>query len=307
MISTHTLARLARMHVCFSLLFLLSLAVAWPVCRELLRLSLHDDRYTHLVAAPLLSLGVLCLERTRIFAAVRYSPAVGAPLLLFGFAALFCARRIWFDGSWTLAAAALVAVWIGAFLLSYGPASLREAAFPLLFLFLIVPLPSGLLARIVHGLQVGSAEVTYRMFRLAGVPVLKDGVTLSLPGIEIDIAPECSGIRSSFALVMAGLLAGHALLRSSSRKIVLALCLVPVVVFKNAVRIFCISMLGIYVDHGFFYGNLHHRGGAVFAALALMILLPVLVLLQRSEAGGSRKSRAARRTNPIGQGQRPPL
>jgi len=284
MISPNTRARLAPAHVCFALLCLLSVAVSWTSSSALVRLSLHDDRYTHLAAVPIVSLVVLCLERARIFGKSRYCPAVGVPLLLLGLIMYFCAGKgLWWAGSLTLAVVALVILWIGAFILSYGLTSFRKAAFPLFFLFLLVPLPADLLAKIVRGLQAGSAEVTYRMFRLAGVPVLKEGVTLSLPGVEINIAPECSGIRSSFALIMAGMLAGHELLRLTSRQILLAMCLVPIVIFKNAVRIFCISMLGIYVDQRFFFGNLHHRGGAVFAALALLILVPLLVLLQRSE------------------------
>ncbi|MGA2590752.1 MAG: exosortase/archaeosortase family protein [Bryobacteraceae bacterium] len=308
MISPKTLTRLAPAHLWFLLLCLLSVAVSWTSCNALVRLSLHDERYTHLVVVPIVTLGVLCLEKARIFGESRYCPAVGVPLLLLGLVVYFCVeKRLLVAGSLTLAVVALVILWMGAFILSYGLTSFRKAAFPLFFLFLIVPLPAEFLAKIVRGLQSGSAEVTYRMFHLAGVPVLKDGVTLSLPGVEINIAPECSGIRSSFALVMAGMLAGHALLRLTSRQILLAMCLVPIVILKNAVRIFCISMLGIYVDQRFFYGDLHHRGGAVFAALALLILVPLLVLLQKSEASAANHAgRTSRWTGLIGHGHRPP-
>jgi hypothetical protein len=37
------------------------------------------------------------------------------------------------------------------------------------------------------------------------------------------------------------------------------------------------------VDPGFLTGRLHHEGGFVFFLLALAILFPVLLLLQKSE------------------------
>jgi len=299
--SLRTPSRLGRAHLYFALLCALSAAASWTTCTaSLVRLSLHDERYTHLAVVPLISLGLLWLERTWIFSKSRYTPAIGVPLMLLGLLIYLCvAKGLFLPGSLSLLALALVIFWMGAFILCYGPVSFRAATFPLLFLFLMVPLPAGLLAKTIRGLQDGSAEVAYRMFRLAGVPVLKNGVALSLPGVEIKIAPECSGIRSSFALVMAGLVAGHALLRLTSRKIVLAMCLLPIIIFKNAVRIFCISVLGIYVDQRFFDGNLHHRGGALFAALALLILIPVLVLLQRSEpSAGSSNGRIAKASDP---------
>ena len=59
---------------------------------------------------------------------------------------------------------------------------------------------------------------------------------------------------------------------------------IPISIFKNAVRIATISWLGVYVSKGFFYGNLHRRGGLPFSLFALALLAPVLLGLQRSEA-----------------------
>jgi exosortase/archaeosortase family protein len=67
-------------------------------------------------------------------------------------------------------------------------------------------------------------------------------------------------------------------------KILLFVVLVfPVSIVKNAIRIVTLTLLSIYVDPGFLRGNLHHDGGFVFFLLALAILFPVLLLLQKSE------------------------
>src|SRR5207244_11592806 len=105
--------------------------------------------------------------------------------------------------------------------------------------------------------------------------------SFALPGVTIEVAKECSGIRSSLALLVTSLLAGHLFLRSGWRKSVLVLAILPLLVVKNGIRIVTLSLLSIYVDPGFLTGSLHHEGGIIFFLLALILLAPVLWFLQR--------------------------
>ena len=155
--------------------------------------------------------------------------------------------------------------------------------FPLLFLFLMAPIPDVLLNRVIVWLQQGSAEVSYAVFQLVGVPVFRTGFVFALPGVTIEIARECSGIRSSLALLITSLLAGHLFLRSAWTKAVFTLAAIPLLIVKNGIRIVTLSLLSIYVDPSFLTGNLHHQGGILFFLLALVILLPLLWLLQQHE------------------------
>jgi exosortase len=177
----------------------------------------------------------------------------------------------------------LVLTWLGIFVLCYGSASFRAAAFPLLFLLMMVPVPELLLGRIISALQEGSAAVAHRLFELSGVPTYRDGFFFTLPGLTIEVAEECSGIRSSIGLLVTSLLAGHLFLRSGWGKISLTLSIIPLAMLKNALRIVVITLLGIYVDGGFLTGNLHRRGGIVFFLLSLPLLAIFLGMLQRFE------------------------
>jgi exosortase len=152
-----------------------------------------------------------------------------------------------------------------------------------LFLLLMIPLPTVALDSIVLALQKGSAVVTYALFKLFGVPVFWQHFKFLLPGVEIEIAEECSGIRSSLALFITSLVAGHVFLQSTWRRVAFSLFTVPVVIFKNAVRIVTISCLGVYVDPGFLHGQLHRYGGLPFSLVSLAILVPFLLLLQTGE------------------------
>jgi len=248
---------------------------------ELISLALRDDRYTSTIAIPLISFGLIWLERKSIFADVRYSPLAGAMLPL-------CFVRSHYDLS--IRILALVMLLVALFTCFYGLKAARRAAFPLLFLFLMVPIPTAVLDRVVATLQKGSADVAHQLFRIAGVPVFRDATfKLSLPGVTIQVAQECSGIRSSVSLFISSLVAGYMLLKSGWSRTFLALASIPIVILKNAVRIVTISLLSVYVDPGFMYGRLHHQGGLVFAVLALGMLGPVLLLLMKMEQAGSRE------------------
>ena len=248
-------------------------------------LTLRDEDYNYIALIPAISMGLLFLERRRIFVLPRYCPAIGLPLMLSGVlaylaSALLPAR----PESLSLAVLAVVLLWLGVFVLCYGPDTFRKAAFPLLFLLCMVPPPVFVLDQAIEALRAGSTDVSYWLFRLAHVPVLRQGFFAPLAWREIEVARQCSGIRSSASLLIAGLLAGHVFLQSNSRKILLALCIVPLMIFKNAVRIVTISLLGVYLDRSYFFGSFHHQyAGPVVSALAVAILLPVIWMLRKSE------------------------
>jgi exosortase len=252
----------------------------------LIRLALDVDRYTHVILVPVISMCVFYFERRAILRNASYAPRIGLPLLGFGLV-LF-----WYSvthpsstqtGSLFRVMAAIVVVWLAAFFLCYGARSFRAAAFPLCFLLLMIPAPAGVLDQVTVVLQKGSAYVSYLLFKISGTPVFRQGFLFSLPGVEIEVADQCSGIRSSLALLITSILAGHFLLRAWWSRGLLVLLTIPMVIFKNSVRIVTIATLGIYVNRAFLYGELHRRGGLLFALLGVLMLVPVLLLLQGVE------------------------
>lgn len=258
----------------------------WNTLVAIAQLALHDDRYTYLAAIPLITGYLLHAARMRIHEESRLCPWPAAPLALLGMVLAWMLNQPpSVPATWrlSLAAGGILLIWISAFLGFFGPQSVKRAVFPLCFLFLAVPIPSAMLDKVVVALQHASADASFQLFHLLGVPVLRDGLTFSLPGVDIQIAEECSGIRSSISLFVASIVVGHLFLRSASRRTCLSLLTIPVVIFKNAVRIVTIAWLGVYANRDFFYGALHHSGGLVFSALSLAILTSVLFLLQRSE------------------------
>ena len=260
-------------HLLFAIFGLASMALFWVPLHQLIALSLADPRYSHLVAIPGISAFFLYRERHKIFSRIVFRPAGGLPLLaatlaMYGLLALRAVRA---PTNYTLSLAMLsiILVWAAGFAVCDGVEALRAARFPFLLLLLLVPIPFDLMEKIVTVLQRGSAEATYAFFRLADVPMFRDGTRFELPGIGVQIAKECSSIHSSWALFITGLLLGHLFLKLVWGKVCLCVLTVPIAMLTNAVRIVTIWFLGTHVNVGFFYGNLHRNGGnSVFADLA---------------------------------------
>ncbi len=147
----------------------------------------------------------------------------------------------------------------------------------------MVPIPGAVLVWSTQFLKSGSAEVVAGLFALFGTPVHRNGFVFELPKFAIEVADECSGIRSSIGLLLTTLLAGDMLLKTGWKKAVLIALVIPMVVIKNGVRIVTLSLLGTYVDREFITGKLHHEGGFVFYLIALAMLAPVVIWLVRSE------------------------
>jgi len=253
----------------------------------LVRLSMTNDDISYVILIPFLSAWILFIERRKIFLDLSTDKELGGGILILGVFTVVASQLM---GGVSLAGLqlsgyilSLVLFWLAGFAFFFGRAAAKAAHFSLMFLFLMVPPPKILLDRVVYLLQVGSTWVTEALFDLLHVPALREGFVFHLARVDIEVAKECSGIRSSMALLILALLATHFALKSFWKKALFLACGLFMMILKNGIRIATLTLLAMYVDPGFLYGRLHHRGGVAFFLIGLVLLLPVLVLLQRSE------------------------
>jgi exosortase len=276
--------------VSFGLLIAISVFVFWRPLLQLIAYSTDHESSSHIVLIPIVTAYLIFTERSKIFAMARTSFWPGVVAIALG-AGLYAFANSYYQTADQLLPAtslAIVVVWIGIFILLYGTATARRAIFPLTFMLLMVPLPPLILDRTITLLQEGSTQIAVLLFHAAGVPVLRNGFILALPGVTIEVAKECSGIRSSVALFITCLLAAHLFLRTTHNRIVFSLIAFPLAIIKNGIRITTLTLLSIYVNPGFLTGKLHHQGGFVFFLGAMALLIPILLFLQRAEEKGDR-------------------
>jgi exosortase len=268
----------------FAFLCALSLAIGWHPLLRTCALA-QSSEYTHLLLILPISAALIFAERTTMKPA---EPALASGSALLASAILIAGYSRWIidsqsDAQLSVSMLAMVIWWIGSFVLCFGTRMARQFLFPLCFLFWLVPIPAPALNKIVAFWQQGSATSASVLFSALGIPVTQNGIILSIPGLTLEVAQECSSLRSSLMLIVTTMVLAHLFLRSFWRKSAVILAAIPLSIAKNGFRIFTISMLGTRVDPGFLHGNLHRHGGILFFLLALFVVLLLLWLLHRSE------------------------
>ena len=276
-----------KRNILFILSILASLVVFYGPLKQLLGLSLQNELYSHIPLIPLVSGFFLFWERKSIFTDIEYSVGAGTLVILFG-AVLATFGFVNVDSLnqndfLSMMTFSVLAIWLGVFILLYGFQTFKRAIFPLLFLFFMVPMPSAVTQVAVQFLQIGSTEAVNVLFYLLGVPATREGYVFHLPGLSIEVAESCSGIRSSIALMITSVIAGKLILRRGWTRSLVAISIVPIAILKNGIRIVTLSILGVYIDERIFVGDLHRKGGVVFFIISLFLLWAVIIPLRKIE------------------------
>jgi exosortase/archaeosortase family protein len=126
------------------------------------------------------------------------------------------------------------------------------------------------------------------LFSISGMTFHREGLVFELPGISLQVAQECSGIRSSLVLFITSLLAGHMFLKSPWRRTALTFFVIPLAIIRNGFRIVTIGWLCVRVDPAMIDSWIHRQGGPVFFALSLIPFFLLLFWLRRGEIGRAR-------------------
>jgi len=266
------------------ILIFLSLAIWRKPLASLFALALRDEHYTHILLILPISVAFIFLGRKSTASRSGLSATVGSALLV---AALI--MRFFTNGpsaadvQLSLSILGFVAWWIGSFILCFGMCAFRRTLFPLGFLLWMVPLPQILLNPIVALLQQGSAASAHFFFAVAGIPIEQRGMLLHLPGLTLEVASECSSIRSSMMLLVTTMVLAQLLLLSFWRKAVVVAVAIPLSVVKNGIRIFVLGVLATKVDPSYLAGRLHRHGGIIYFLVALLGIFLLIWILRRGE------------------------
>ena len=261
-----------------------------PILHNLYKLSSAEELYSHLPLIPIVS-GYLVWSMKSdlpeasmprpwlsLIPAVLGCVAVGITLLLQG-------SKIWplVDYLAMMTFAYVLFIYSIAFCF-LGADTIKSIQFPLAFLLCFVPLPIFAVNGLEAFFQYTSAEVAYWFIDLADIPVLRESwLVFRLPTISIQVASECSGIRSSLVLFIVSLVASHLFLHSQWKQIFLVFFVVPLAIARNALRVATIAALCVHIGPEMIDSWVHKRGGPYFFALSMVPFMIVLYLLVRSD------------------------
>jgi exosortase C (VPDSG-CTERM-specific) len=261
---------------------------ALPLYR-LLRHGLENPLWSHVFLIPGVSLYLAWIKRRQLPAGVcAFSIWAGVPLVLGMAASVFWLLKI---GEWkqdtpdylSITTLSFVLFLISGAAWILGPARTRALGFPLAFLFFMVPFPTFLTHGVEVLLQHASAEAASLMLSVSSTPVLREGLFFKLPGIVIEVAEECSGIRSTLVLFITSLVGSYLFFRSNTHRALLTLAVIPIAIIRNGFRIFTIAMLCVHISPDMIHSWIHRRGGPVFFVLSLIPFFALLLFLYRRE------------------------
>jgi len=284
-----------RLRLKAALVFVVILVLAF--CKPLVSLMLYargSDLHSHIVLVPLVSAYLLVISRHRLPREPGTSPGLGIALALTGLGCLGLAlylrvagRMLSVNDQHVLPTLAFLSLTAAGGFFFLGRKWMAAAAFPFVFLLFMMPLPDGVVHVLETASQYASAEAASWFYSIAGVPFLRDelnGNLFALPGIQLQVAQECSGIRSSWVLLITSTVAAFMFLKGPWRRILLVALVIPLGVLRNGFRILVIGWL--CVERGPHMANhwIHHQGGPVFFVLSLIPFFLILWLLRRGES-----------------------
>lgn len=260
-----------------------------PLC-HLVQFAAGSALYSHILLVPFISSYLIWLRRKHLPPFCEPARQLAAFACITGFVVLVgywlavsSALTLTEEDSLALTTLAFLLFFYGICCLCLGADTLRVIAFPLGFLIFMVPFPTFVREGIELLSQHSSAATADVMFRLSGMPIFREGLGFQLPGIQLYVAQECSGIHSSLVLFLTSLVAGHLFLHTPWKRLLLALAVIPLGILRNGFRIFVIGQLCVHIGPQMLYSAIHRQGGPLFFALSLVPFFLLLIALRKSD------------------------
>jgi exosortase len=167
----------------------------------------------------------------------------------------------------------------GLVLLLMGRSVYRIVAFPLLFLFMAVPLPQSLVNVISFPLQLVAADIAVSTLQAFGFAILREGNIIHLPSHQLFVADACSGLRSLMALGTLGVVFAYFFRRDPIERVVIVASTIPIAILVNAFRVGLTTILAYRFGPGMAAGVIHQTEGFFTFALAFVLLMTEAWLL----------------------------
>jgi exosortase len=235
-------------------------------------MALHwrDSDYSHGYLIVPLSLYFAWERRYQLAQAEVSSSAWGIPVLALGALTLAVGRL---GVELMNMRVSFVLTLIGLVLLLLGRPVFRVLAFPLCFLFLMVPLPQSLVNVIAFPLQLVAADFAVNTLYLMGIPALREGNVIHLANTQLFVAEACSGLRSLMALITIGVIFAYFFRKDLIERIIIVLSAIPIAILVNALRVALTGVLSHRFGEEVALGAVHEFQGLFTFGLAFLLLL----------------------------------
>jgi exosortase B len=164
----------------------------------------------------------------------------------------------------------------GCLMLLGGRKALKTAAFPIVFLIFLVPLPGHLIDAVTSSLKNVVSVFAEQILYSLNYPIARSGVMITIGQYQLLVADACSGLRSMFSLSAIGFLYIYLMdHKSFKRNLLLALSLIPIAFLANLIRVMVLILVTYHFGDAAGQGFIHDFAGLgifVFSVLTLYSL-----------------------------------
>lgn len=261
-----------------ALLLLLWAMVFFPVFPPMVDAWLNHSDNSHALLVPLISLYFIWEKRGDLANLPLQPSRLGWGLLT---ASLALYLLSYAGGIAVVARLMLVSALIGLLWSTLGTAWVRALAFPLGFLFFMVPVPDTVLGLVAFPLQLLATKISASLIQLCSIPVYREGNMLYFLQTQLEVAEACSGIRSIMSLTMLSAIFAYIATGSRWRQALLVLSAIPIALVANIVRVSGTGILAHFFGDRVARGFLHEFSGLAVFAFGLVVLFLEFKLLQR--------------------------
>ena len=166
---------------------------------------------------------------------------------------------------------ALVALLVLSVPLVLGLPPARRLAFPLAFLFFMVPFGEFLMPMMMDR----TADFTVLALQMSGIPVYREGLHFVIPSGNWSVVEACSGVRYLIASFMVGSLFAYLNYSSTRRRLIFCAVSLIVPLVANWIRAYLIVMLGHLSGNTLAVGVDHLIYGWVFFGIVIMVMFMI--------------------------------
>jgi exosortase A len=265
-------------HFFYVFLIAAFLLAYYPVIRQLVEAWYRSEDHSHGFMIVPVSLYIVWQKRQKI-AALACSPGRGGSflvaisILIYIFAYL---SRISTLSSFALILTIWAIVWS-----LFGSALFKTVLFPLLLLILMIPVPAQFYSLATIPLQLFVSKVSAIFAGWLGIPILREGNVLHLPGHTLAVVQACSGLRSLMALMTLCAIFGYMTLNSNIFRAIMIVASVPAAILVNAMRVITMILVFYYFNFDLSRGSIHTVFGVGVFILALLIVVLIRSVLSK--------------------------
>jgi exosortase len=182
----------------------------------------------------------------------------------------------------SLEAAGLYGFGLAALYDRFGLRSMMSNWFPILYLGLLLPVPGWALDEFTAPLKLLVSTLAAWIVEPMGIPVLREGVTMTVGPYQLLVEDACSGLNSLVGLISITLFYIY-LLRNSGWKYSLFLTcfIIPIAIVANVIRIVTLILLTYFFGDAVGQGFLHVTAGLFLFALSLFLMFLIDSVVSR--------------------------